>query len=120
MATVMQEPGQRPLHFPPMLHDLQALAGVLDHFQRNRMRALNTAHPVAQPLGLLPAVDPDLPQALHPGGTILLHQGDQVAYLLAADKYFRLLLIRLDGGTQPVSLTHNGFSRLRPRLLACI
>jgi len=30
------------------------------------------------------------------------------AYLLAADKYFRLLLIRLDGGTQPVSLTQNG------------
>jgi hypothetical protein len=43
-----------------------------------------------------------------------------VAYLLAADKYFRLLLIRLDGGTQPVSLTQNGFSRPRPRLLACI
>jgi hypothetical protein len=44
----------------------------------------------------------------------------QVAYLLAADKYFRLLLIRLDGGTQPVNLTQNGFSRPRPRLLARI
>jgi len=43
-----------------------------------------------------------------------------VAYLLAADKFFRLLLIRLDGGTQPVSLTQNGFSKLRPCLLACI
>jgi hypothetical protein len=43
-----------------------------------------------------------------------------VAYLLAADKYFRLLLIRLDGGTQPVSLTQNGFSKPRPYLLACI
>jgi hypothetical protein len=44
----------------------------------------------------------------------------QVAYLLAADKYFRLLLIRLDSGTQPVSLTQNGFSKPRPCLLACI
>ena len=44
----------------------------------------------------------------------------QVAYLWAADKYFRLLLIRLDGGTQPVSLAQNGFSRPCPCLSACI
>ena len=53
---------------------------------------------------------------------LTLEEGEQrqVAYLLAADKYFRLLLIRLDGSTQPVSLTQNGFSKPRPRLLACI
>ena len=32
----------------------------------------------------------------------------------------RLLLIRLDGGNQPVIRTQNGFSRPRPCLLACI
>jgi hypothetical protein len=40
-----------------------------------------------------------------------------VAYLLAADKYFRLLLIGLDGGTQPVSLTQNEFSKPRACLM---
>ena len=42
----------------------------------------------------------------------------QVAYLLAADKYCRLLLIRLDGGTQPVSLAQNGFLRCGKVILA--
>jgi CheY-like chemotaxis protein len=43
-----------------------------------------------------------------------------VAYLRAADKYFRLLLIHLDSGTQPVSLTQHGLSKPRPYLLACL
>jgi hypothetical protein len=43
----------------------------------------------------------------------------RVAYLLAADKYFSLLQIRLDGGTQPAIRSRNPFSRPYLARLAC-
>ncbi len=64
-----------------MLHDLQSCAGVLDHFQVSLVRPFEATHPVAPPLGLIPAVDPYLTQALDPRGNRALQQGDQAESL---------------------------------------
>jgi hypothetical protein len=55
-----------------MLHDLEPLASVLDHFQFNLVGLFEAPDSVAQPLRLIPAVNPSLAQALDPRGTIAL------------------------------------------------
>ena len=70
MTTIIEPPGQRALHLPALLHDLKPLAGVLDDLQVHFVSLLSAAFPVAQPLGLLATVDPDVPEPGHPRGAI--------------------------------------------------
>ena len=60
MPTIIEQPGQRALHLPAVLHDLKALASVLHHFQINLMRLFTAAHPIVQPRRLIASVDPEL------------------------------------------------------------
>ena len=77
MPTVIAQPSKGAFHFPAVLDDLEPLAGVLDDFQINLVRLLQAADPVAQPLRLISAIDPDVPEAGHAGGKIPLQQRDQ-------------------------------------------
>src|SRR5262245_15833354 len=72
MPTVMAQPSTGAFHFPAVLADLEPLAGVLDAFQSNLVRLLQAAAPVAQPLRLISAIDPAVPEAGHAGGQIPL------------------------------------------------
>src|SRR5262245_45252932 len=74
MPTVIVQPSKGAFHFPAVLYDLAPLAGVLDAFHSNLVRLLQAADPVAQPLRLIPAIDPDFPEAGHAGGKIPLQQ----------------------------------------------
>jgi hypothetical protein len=71
MATVVEEPRQRALDLPTVLHDLEPLARVLDDLQVNFVHVLQAADPVTQPLRLIPRIDPDLPEPRHTRSTIL-------------------------------------------------
>lgn len=77
MPPVIAQPPKGAFHLPAVLHDLKPLAGVLDHFQVYLGRLLQAADPVAQPLRLLPSIDPDFPEAGHTRGKIALQQRDQ-------------------------------------------
>ena len=77
MPTVIEQPGESSLHFPPVLHHLEPLAGVFDYLQINLVRLFETAHPVPQPLRVIDAIDPDLAYTLDPRGEIALQQQHQ-------------------------------------------
>ena len=77
MPTVIAQPPKGAFHLPAVFHDLKAFAGVLDDFQVHLVRLLQAANPVAQPLRLIAAIDPDFPETGHAGGKIPLQQRDQ-------------------------------------------
>src|SRR5215471_4806912 len=82
MATVIEYPCQCPLYLPAVLHDLEPLAGVFDHFQIHLVGPFAAAHPVGQPLGLIAGIDPDFPQALDSRSKIALEQCDQAEAII--------------------------------------
>src|SRR5262245_47732851 len=79
MPTVIAPPPTRAFRLPAVLHDWKAVGGVLDDCQVHLVRLLQAAPPVAQPLRLIAAVAPDLPETGHAGSKIPWQQRDPSA-----------------------------------------
>src|SRR5215831_9474554 len=77
MPPVIAQPPKGAFHLPAMLHDLKSFAGVLDPCQINLGRLLQAVDPVAQPLRLIPSIDPDFPEAGDARGKIAFQPWDQ-------------------------------------------
>jgi hypothetical protein len=72
MATVIKQPSQGPFHLLAILNDFEPLARTLNHLQINFMGRLQAPYLFSKPLGIIAALNPDLPEPLYPGGKIAL------------------------------------------------
>jgi hypothetical protein len=74
MATVVEQLRQRPFYLPPLQKDGEPCARALDDLQVNFVGLFQAMDPVLQPLRLITAIDPALPQPFHSRSTIPLQQ----------------------------------------------